>query len=130
MKWRILIWCGIAFAALAVYAWFFGIATMFAIEARWLGRSSPAVWKTPIALPDASISKSAVTKVSYFGYEFEVPRDDFDEQKSGPVGRWQVLFFRSGRQIIFCTFSPKELISFFFDPIQNRSRQSRTTAWR
>lgn len=117
MKWRrILIWSGIALAAILVYAWFFGISTMFAIEARWLGRSSPVVWKTPVALPDTSISKSVGTRVSYFGYQFEVPRDDFNEQKSRPVGKWQVLFLRSGRQIIFCTSPPKELINFFFDP--------------
>ncbi len=49
----------------------------------------------PVDLPDLSISRSPGRKLSYFGYEFEIPWNDLDETKtkSGPM---VVLSFHSG----------------------------------
>ncbi len=42
--------------------------------------------KTPAPLTDLSISNVRTQEVSYFGYEFELPWDDVDEQKSKTTG--------------------------------------------
>ncbi len=66
---------------------------------------NPAMWKVPARLPDVAISIASGMKLSYFGWEFEVPWKDLDPGKTKPIGEppmeWQVITFRSGRQIVF-----------------------------
>ena len=50
--------------------------------ARYQYRRILAVQKTRVALPDLSVSSVPHKTVAYFGYEFELPWDDVDEQKS------------------------------------------------
>jgi len=56
-----------------LYVWFFGVATMFAVEARYFGWKAPVVKRTPVELSDLSVSQAPGRKLTYFGYEFEVP---------------------------------------------------------
>src|SRR2546429_1773968 len=65
---------------------FFGFQTLIALEARYLARKAPVVRVAPAQLRDFSISRSPGRKLSYFGYEFEVPWNDVDEAKS-EIGR-------------------------------------------
>jgi hypothetical protein len=84
--------------------------------------NDPTMWKVPAALPGLSIAMTPGLKLSYFGYEFDVPWNDLDPKKTRPIGKppwqWQMICFRSGRTIMFirhpasrwskALFSPKD----------------------
>lgn len=108
---RILIWAGIAVLLGGVYLWFFGVQTTSALMVRYQYRRLPDVAKTPVPLPDLSISSVPHRTVSYFGYEFELPWDDADEAKDRTVGTIHVVAFRSGNAFWFSTFPPKNLVN-------------------
>src|SRR5712692_2855972 len=95
-----------------IYLWFFGIATMFALEARYVGWKMPVVKTTPIELTDKSISRAAIRKLTYFGYEFEVPWD-VDEKRTRLVGKVQLIALRSGNAILFSRMPPGEFVKTF-----------------
>lgn len=105
---RILIRSGI-FVVILVYLQVFGIATWFVVvKGRNVAgkdepafKDQPALWKTPTGLKDLSISNALGRTVSHFGYEFEVPWDDLDEQRTIPGGSWEGIQFRSGKSIVF-----------------------------
>src|SRR5207253_4753487 len=78
---RILIGLFVVVLVCVAYLWFFGFQTLIALEARYLTRKAPIVRVAPAQLTDFSISRSPVRKLSYFGYEFEVPWNDVDEAK-------------------------------------------------
>jgi len=76
-KWaRILIALFVVLLVSFAYLWFFGFQTLILLEARYLTRKAPAVSMAPAQLADLSISRSPGRKLSYFGYEFEVPWND------------------------------------------------------
>jgi len=108
---RILVALGITVIVVGIYLWFFGVQTMCALTVRYYYRKIPAVARTPVALSDLSISNVPHRKVSYFGYEFEIPWDDIDEQKDKTVGTIHVSSFHSGNAFWFSTFPPKEFVS-------------------
>ena len=80
---RILIGLFVVALLCVAYVWFFGFQTLVLVEARYLTRKTPAVSMAPAQLTELSISQSPGKKLSYFGYEFEVPWNDVDEAKSG-----------------------------------------------
>jgi hypothetical protein len=101
---------GIAFCLM--YAWFFGIQTYYVWKTRRVARDEPALWTKPIALTDLSISQSQGEKISYFGYQFEVPWDDIDREKTKILGdKIAVVVFHSGNVISFWSQDPYGLIS-------------------
>jgi hypothetical protein len=113
-KWvRILVILGSLTALGAIYLWFFGIATMFVIETRYIARKAPIVKKAPVELTDLSISQSPGRKLNYLGYEFEVPWNDVDDDKTKQVGEMHVIVFRSGNSISFSRAQPKEFVNAF-----------------
>lgn len=95
-----------------IYLWFFGTATMFALEARYVGWKMPIVKRTPTELPDQSIAHVPGRKLAYFGYEFEVPWE-IDEAKSKQVGKIQLVAFRSGNALLVSRGAPKEFVNDF-----------------
>ena len=95
-----------------IYVWFFGAATMFALEARYVGWKMPVVKKTPTELPDQSIAQGSARKFPYFGYEFEVPWE-LDEAKSKQVGQLQLVAFLSGNTLLVSRIAPKEFVNDF-----------------
>ena len=95
------------------YVWFFGVATVFALEARYIGWKMPAVKSAPLPVFDSSISQSNGLKLSYFGYDLEVPWSDLDEGKTKQIGQMQLIAFHSGRSILFSVGKPKEFIKTF-----------------
>ena len=107
---RILLILSSAVVVICVYLWFFGVATMFAVEARYVGWKVPVVRKTPVKLTDLSISQAPGARLSWFGCEFEVPWDDLDDTKTRKAGRWEVLKFRSGKTLLISSPLPKEFV--------------------
>jgi len=95
-----------------IYLWFFGAATMFTLEARYVGWKMPDVKKTPAELPDQSIAEVAGRKLTYFGYDFDVPWD-IDETKSKQIGQMQLVAFRSGNSLVISRSGPKEFVTTF-----------------
>jgi hypothetical protein len=94
------------------YLWFFGVQTLFTLEARNIARQTPVVKRDPVELPDLSISRAVGRKLSYFGYEFEVPWDDVDEAKSRIIGGNKAIIpFRSGNVLSVWSGSPHDFVN-------------------
>jgi hypothetical protein len=108
---RTLLVVGIAVALLGVYGWFFGLQTALALAVRYESRNVPDIAKTPIPPTDLSISTAPHNKVTYFGYEFELPWDDVDESKDKTTGQIHVAAFRSGNAFWFSAFPPKDFVN-------------------
>lgn len=109
---RIPLLVAISASLCVIYLWFLGVATMFALEARYVSWKMPAVKKTPVELSDQSIAQGAGRKLDYFGYEFEVPWE-MDEAKSKQVGEMQLVAFRSGNTLLVSRIAPKEFVNGF-----------------
>jgi hypothetical protein len=114
-KWmRVLIGLGIALLSCGVYLCFFGVQTFCALEARYEARKLPFVRNTPIGLVDSSASQNSGKRLSYFGFEFEVPWDDIDEAKSRIIGGNKALIaFRSGNALLVLRGSSHEFVDNF-----------------
>jgi hypothetical protein len=111
-KWkRTLLGLGIAVIFVGLYCWLFGFQTVSALLVRYEYRKLPDVARTPMALTDLSISTLLHKKVTYFGYEFELPWDDVDESKDKTTGQIHVGAFRSGNAFWFSTFPPKTFVN-------------------
>jgi hypothetical protein len=112
-KWmRVLVGLGITVLVCGVYLWFFGVQTFFALEARNTARKTPVVRNALIELPDLSISRAPGKKLSYFGYEFEVPWNDVDEARSRVIGgNKAIIAFRSGNVLSVWSGPPHELVN-------------------
>jgi hypothetical protein len=110
---RILIGLFVVVLVCVAYVWFFGFQTLIALEARYLARKAPVVRVPPAQLTDVSISRSPGRKLSYFGYEFEVPWNDVDEAKSGliPDNNKAMIFFRSGNSLSVWHGSPRAFLN-------------------
>jgi hypothetical protein len=68
--------------------------------AKWEARKMPYVWVTQQPLTNYSISEAPGTKLSYFGYKFEVPWTGGFKEKGGQNGIVQ-LKFDSGQTLLF-----------------------------
>jgi hypothetical protein len=79
----------------------------------WTARKVPDRARlVPEDLKDASVSPSAGDKLSYFGYEFELPWSDIDASRSKTTNVNQaIIIFRSGLQMSVTATSPKEIIN-------------------
>jgi hypothetical protein len=109
---RVLVGLGVAIAACGAYLWFFGLQTFVIWETRRVGRQEPVVWTKPVQLSDLSISQTPGKGLFYFGYEFEVPWADIDEEKTKVVGTNKaIIVFRSGNTISFWIGSPNSLVN-------------------
>ena len=110
-KLRILVGLGIAVAAIGSYLLFFGVQTFFIWETRRVARKQPVVWTMPAQLSDLSVSRASGKRLSYFGYEFEVPWDDIDQERTRVIGTNKaIIAFRSGNAISFWCGPPDELM--------------------
>jgi hypothetical protein len=113
---RVFVGLGVLFVAIVVYLMFFGVQTYFVWQAHRDARKEPMYWAKPIELSDLSVSKASPKKISYFGYEFEVPWGDIDAEKTRVAANGvAVVAFRSGTFITFWTSPPFGLISTMAD---------------
>jgi hypothetical protein len=95
-----------------LYLWFLGVQTFCAVEGWNIGRRTPVVKIVPVALTDLSVSNAPGTKLSYFGYQFEVPWDDVDETKTKVIGGDKaIIAFRSGNVLSLWLGSPHDLVN-------------------
>jgi hypothetical protein len=109
---RFLIGLGMAVLVSVIYLWFFGFQTLIALEVRYLTRKMPVVRLAPVQLTDLSISRSPGRKLSYFGYEFEVPWADMDEANSKMIGDNKAMIaFRSGNSLSVWQGSPRAFVN-------------------
>jgi hypothetical protein len=108
---HILFGFGIAIIIAGAYLWLFGVQSMCALTVRYWSWKMPVVARTPVELSDSSTSNTQHKKEAYFGYEFEIPWDDADEQKDRTVGSIHVSAFQSGNAFWFSTFPPKDLVN-------------------
>jgi hypothetical protein len=103
---------GTVIVACGTYLWFFGVQTFLALEVRYIARKMPVVEKLPVELDDLSVSRAPGAKLAYFGYEFEVPWDDFDQAKSRIIGANRaIIAFRSGNVLSVWSGSPREFVN-------------------
>jgi hypothetical protein len=108
---RVLVCLGLTVLVCGNYLWFFGVQTFIALEARDIARKTPLVRNAPVELPDLSISEAPGRKLSYFGYEFEVPWNDVDEAKSRVIGgNKAIIAFRSGNVLSVWSGPPHGLV--------------------
>jgi hypothetical protein len=100
-KWtRILVGLGIVVILCVLYMWFFGVQTIYVWETRRSASKNPIYWIRPVELLDLSISKGPSRKISYLGYEFEIPWNDVDEAKTSVHGtKIATVGFHSGNVI-------------------------------
>lgn len=77
-------------------------------------KALPVARIVPTDLKDHSVSQALGTKLSYLGYEFEVPWSDLDETKTvlypkdKPEKTRVVLAFRSGLRLMVMAVPPRE----------------------
>src|SRR5713101_4612556 len=109
---KLVIWANV-FIITGFCVWHFGVATLFVLETHYVVWKFPLVWKTPMELTDLSISQAPGQRLSYFGYEFEVPWSDLDEGKMKRMGKGQLIAFRSGNAILVLRAAPKEFVQTF-----------------
>ena len=80
----------------------------------WAARKAPSRARlVPVELPDTSVSSVAGSRLSYFGYEFELPWSDVDpsRSKADPKLNRAVINYRSGLQVQVNALPPKEFIN-------------------
>jgi len=74
-------------------------------------KAPPAARVVPTDLKDLSVSRVPGTKVSYVGYEFEIPWNDLDESQTRSVPKdhpeMVALVFRSGLHMIVSASPPR-----------------------
>jgi hypothetical protein len=109
---RVLISFGIVIVACVTYLWLFGTQTFFVLEAHSAARKLPFVKLTPIELTDLSVSQAPGMKLSYFGYEFEIPWTDIDKEKTKVIGGNKAIFvFRSGNALSVWSGPPHKFMN-------------------
>jgi hypothetical protein len=109
---RVLISFGIVIVACVTYLWLFGTQTFFVLEAHSAAQKLPFVKLTPIELTDLSVSQAPGMKLSYFGYEFEIPWTDIDKEKTKVIGGNKAIFvFRSGNALSVWSGPPHEFMN-------------------
>lgn len=80
-------------------------------------KAPPVASIVPTDLKDKSISQAPGKKLSYFGYEFEVPWNDLDETqaklypKDKPEKTKVDLHFRSGLRLVVSAARPRERVN-------------------
>ena len=113
---RILVTVAIVFAViLASACWIAPVALSF-----YAAKKAPAIARVmPTDLKDQTTSQGPGTKLSYFGYDFEVPWNDLDEAKTTlypkdkPEKTRVVLGFRSGLRLIVTAVPAREFANEF-----------------
>lgn len=91
-------------------------------------KAPPAARVVPTNLKDLSVSQVPGTKVSYVGYEFEIPWTDLDESQIRSVPKdhpeMVALAFRSGLHLIVSASPPRMLPNEFDGNGRSRRRSS------
>jgi hypothetical protein len=91
------------------YLWFFWFQTLMILKARYSYRNMPIVSMTPTELRDHRVTSDSGTRLSAFGYDFEVPWQDLDTNE---VQRKAMMLFpfRTGLDILVGHGSTHDLV--------------------
>jgi hypothetical protein len=109
---RVLITFGIVAVAGVMYLWLFGTQTFLVLEAHNAARKLPFIKLKPVELTDLSISLAPGMKLSYFGYEFDIPWTDIDKEKTKIIGgNKAIIAFRSGNALSVWSGPPHEFMN-------------------
>lgn len=108
---KLVIWANVLIVT-GFCVWHFGVAALFVLETRYVEWKFPLVKKTPMELRDLSISQAPGQKLSYFGYQFEVPWD-IDHEKTKQTGKMELIAFHTGNALVFSRAAPKEFVHTF-----------------
>jgi len=87
--------CVVTLVLFVVYA----LPVFAVVHARWLVRNMPAMWIVPTPLPIVPIERSEGLKLSYYGYEFEVPWTQLNREQK--LRSMTVLNFGNGAVVVF-----------------------------
>jgi hypothetical protein len=104
----------ITFAVILVCLYWIAPVALSFYEAR---KVLPVARVVPTELKDHSVSQAPGTKLSYVGYQFEVPWGDLDETKTTPYPKDKaektrvVLSFRSGLRLVVTAFPAREIVN-------------------
>jgi hypothetical protein len=90
---------GAAIVLVLALAWLFATPIWNWHEAKQMGKSNPKLFLVPQPLPDVVPSPSPGTKLSDFGYEFEVPWQSPTTIRKGPS--LAAYIFSGGQGILF-----------------------------
>jgi hypothetical protein len=86
--------------------------------ARWEAKKMPSVWVTQQPLVNYAVSESPGTKLSYFGYKFEVPWTGGFKERGGK-NRLVELEFDSGQTLLF--MAPKNQAGLLSEIVEDPS---------
>jgi hypothetical protein len=87
-------------------------------------KALPVTRVVPVDLTDKSVSEASGEKLSYFGYEFEVPWGDLDETqsklypKNDPKKCKVALRFHSGLRVLVTAVPPREWVDGLADEMK------------
>jgi hypothetical protein len=99
---RIGLWAfTVLFLAIIAFATLFGVQSIIWWKVKQLEKSDPVVSVIPQPLRDSTPSKQPGLKLSVYGYEFEVPWGDIDNDKTRSGDFVTVYYFRSGQFLMF-----------------------------
>lgn len=105
----------IIFVILAVagcgYWWFDGARMKPVLESYYLGVKNPGLRQVPKEVKDPWIARQAMTKLTYAGYEFEIPWDYADEKSTDIRGNKVVIHFNSGNDVSFAVLPARQLVN-------------------
>jgi hypothetical protein len=95
---RIALWA-LTLLALAIILYFsiFGVQTIMWWKVRQFGKNNPVIWVIPQVLRDSVPAKQPGSRLSAYGYEFEVPWVDIDKDKTRSGDFVTIYYFRSGQ---------------------------------
>lgn len=95
--------------SIGAYLWFFWFQTAMLIETGYIYRHIPVARMIPVQLTDHHVAPGEGSKLSCFGYDFEVPWNDVDTQNIH--GKAMLLIpFRSGLEILVGHGSTHDLV--------------------
>lgn len=108
---RILIVVVIVVLLGGVYWWFDGARIKPVLESYYLGVKNPELRQVPEEVKEPWTARQAMTKLTYSGYEFEIPWDYAPEKSTDIVGNKAVFHFSSGNDISFAVLPARQLVN-------------------
>lgn len=123
-KWSRALIASTVILSIGAYGWFFWFQTLMLIQTYYSYRNIPIVSMTPVELTDHSVAPGEGSKLSCFGYEFEVPWQDVDTpniQRKAMV----LIPFRSGLDILVGHGSTHALVDTAMSETKNSPQRFR-----
>ena len=122
-KWRKLV-AVIAIFSIGAFLWVFWFQASMLVEMHYSYRHLPVASMVPVQLSDRSITSGEGSKLSCFGYEFEIPWQDIDTPN---IQRKTMMLipFRSGLEILVGHGSTHSLVDTAMESTKTDARSFR-----